>query len=148
MRARVLFIAVVVALVGFAPAPFPRAERRQRGEDQSDVIGTWAFERWETRGQRRENQERMFRVRLTKDRFLLLEGDKVVEELILILEPAASPPAVTMGVKNLAGMVGSYRVRNGRLTMILASGADLDQRPRDFESNSHMHRFVLRRVSR
>jgi uncharacterized protein (TIGR03067 family) len=145
VRARVLLIALSAALIGFAPAPFPRAER-QRGEDQSDVAGTWEFEPWEREGKREVQDEKEYRLELTRDQFVLVSRlRKHRERRPMRLDPLASPPSFALGERDATYVVGSYRLHKGRLTVIFNIDSDVQRRPRDFAGRSTQH-VVLRRV--
>ena len=147
MRSRVLLAAAVVAVLGLAPAPLPRNDRHR--QDPTDVAGTWEFVLWETNGSRSREQERTHRVQMTREKFVFVGEDGGSRgEFVMRLEPTASPPAFTWtrGLDKVT-LVGSYRLRKGEMTMILALGDRMQDRPTDF-SAAPTFKFVLRRVKR
>src|SRR5436305_580796 len=97
MRFRVLLPILSVALLGFAPAPFPK-NQRPRAEDLTDVAGTWEVLLWQYHGKRARRTEELVHVRLTKERFDFIDkrtGD-VSEGYVIRLDGAAHPPAFTL----------------------------------------------------
>jgi uncharacterized protein (TIGR03067 family) len=147
MRRRVLLIIVSCALLGFAPAPFPKTERR-RAEDLTDVGGTWAILRWERRGSREEDAEKRYRVRFTKEQFELIRQDGGSDDTYAMrLEPSYAPMAFRWSRKDSISFVGSYRLRKDEMTLIFNRGDRLEARPTDFLGEAEF-RFILRRVQR
>src|SRR5438045_1901783 len=65
-----LVVAGAVAQLGFAPAPFPRPERRA-----DELSGTWAFVRWEFRGRRSRGDETSHRIEIRPGKFALVATD-------------------------------------------------------------------------
>jgi len=149
MRASVLLAVLSAALLGFAPAPFPKSERR-RSEDPTDVAGTWAFVLWERRGEREEVSENRFLARITRERFDLInkDGDEPEESFVMQLEPACSPVAFKWTRKDgRISFVGSCRLHKDEMKMVFIRGDRLADRPTDFLGDVEF-RFVLRRVGR
>jgi len=147
MRRRVLLIIGTCALLGFAPAPFPKAERR-RAEDPTDAGGIWAILLWEHRGRREEVAEKRNRVRFTKEQFELLRQDGGGDDTYAMrLEPSYAPRAFRWSKRDNISFVGSYRLRKDEMTLIFNRGDRLEARPTDF-SGAAEFRFVLRRVGR
>jgi uncharacterized protein (TIGR03067 family) len=144
---RVLLLAVSCALVGFAPAPFPRAERR-RAESLADFEGTWAILHWEMAGRRHWVYEKHLRARLTRRSVELLnEDDEAAMRYVMRLEPDRSPPAVTWGDPGRPLYAGSYRQQGDQLVIVFNRGRDLADRPTEF-AGACFFRVVLRRTRR
>jgi uncharacterized protein (TIGR03067 family) len=151
MPRRLVLIFVGAALLGFAPAPFPRAERRQAG-DLTDVAGTWAVTLWEHRGRRGRRTEELVHVRLTKERFDFIDkrSGNESEGYVIRLDVAAHPPAFTLRLGERAErveMVGSYRLKKDELIMIFTESERVEERPTDFSGTSE-YRVELRRIRR
>jgi uncharacterized protein (TIGR03067 family) len=146
-RARILLLAVSVALLGFAPAPLPRQQRHR--EDQADVAGTWRFVLWERDGARRQEFEAEYRVRMTREEFALVgvRGEETGSAFVLRLEPTASPPAFTLRRNNSGRFVGIYRLQGDQITMTFNGGDRPEHRPTDVAGKAE-YRFVLRRIGR
>jgi uncharacterized protein (TIGR03067 family) len=147
MAMRILLIAMGVALIGFAPAPFPKTERQR--EDLTDVTGTWEFVRWEYNGSRVENNEVAYFIEMTREKCCVVAKDNSDkrEDFVMRLAPGASPPAFTWSVNNKVMFVGSYRLQKDQMTMILTSGSNLEKRPTDF-AGMPQYRFIIKRVKR
>jgi uncharacterized protein (TIGR03067 family) len=145
MRASAVLLVVSAVLVGFAPAPLPRRERQR--EDPTDVDGKWALVLFERRGVRRVGAEKEFRAEVTRERFALIDQRGSVDEFVMSLNPADSPPSFIWCIGRQVAYVGSYRLRKDHLTMIFIQGESLRDRPTDFEGKAEF-RFVLRRVRR
>ena len=148
MRFRVALAVVGVALLGFAPAPFPRAERRQ-AEDLTDVAGTWAVTLWEHRGRRGRRTEELVHVRLTKERFVFVakKTGREGESYGTCLDASVSPPAFTLSVGKRVELVGSYRLKKDQMIMIFTESERVEERPTDFSGTSE-YRVELRRIRR
>jgi uncharacterized protein (TIGR03067 family) len=148
MPVRVLLLVVSVALLGFAPAPFPKTERLQR-DDPTDVRGLWEFTECESGGSHYPSTITNFNGQITKDRFSFVgkNGGRNGSVYEMRLDPAASPPAFTWGQNNQISYVGSYRLRKGELTLIFNGGSSVTQRPTDFNGKPEW-RYVLRRIHR
>ena len=153
MRGSLLLVASVVLVVGFAPAPFAKKERRG-GEDLTDVKGKWELVSFEADGKRSLEAEQKYRVEMTAERFALVTnvGQRREEEFVMRLHPAAQPPAFTWAVKGRGPaqemFVGSYRLQKGEMTMVFREGTKLADRPTDFTGGRATWRLVMRRVSR
>jgi uncharacterized protein (TIGR03067 family) len=147
MRLRALLIVVVFATLGFAPAPFPKTERQRI--DPTDITGTWEFVRWEISGHRYERNEEAFFASVTKENFAIVvrKDGSPSSSFPMRLDPAASPPAFTWSRDGHVAFVGSYRLQKNEMTMILAGGDNLANRPTDFEGKPTL-RFILKRVKR
>jgi uncharacterized protein (TIGR03067 family) len=144
---RLLFAVLSLTLVGFAPAPFPKADR-SRAENQSDVEGTWRISLWELNGEREPGIEKAFRVELVKEQFIIVGATSAHrEEYGIQINPAASPPSFTLSRQGTVVSVGSYRLQKDRLQMILNRGNRAEQRPTDFAGRCSL-RFVLLRTKR
>lgn len=146
MSVRVLLLVTSVALLGFAPAPFPKPERQR--EVFNDVNGTWEFEKYAMSGTSHESLKTQHRIEMTKEKFTFVAtngGGRT--EYIMRMDPTASPPSFTWTRSNSLMFVGSYRVQNGKVEMIFQSGNNLAARPTDFTSKPAYH-YVLRRIKR
>jgi uncharacterized protein (TIGR03067 family) len=145
MPARLLLIAASLALFGFAPAPFPRAERQRA--DPTDVTGTWVFTASEVNGAAQVPPTYLdYRVEMTKTQIVFSSAKGPRTALVLTLDPNAAPPSFTWGVGNEVRYVGSYRLQRDELTMIFQISSRPDQRPTDFAKPPW--KYVLRRVKR
>jgi uncharacterized protein (TIGR03067 family) len=145
MRIRVLLTVVSVALLGFAPAPFPKTERLRH--DPNDVSGTWEYVRCENGGSVDPLANADYRLEMTKEQFTFVYKGNSRTAYVMRLYPGASPPAFTWSQNNRVMYVGSYRMQNGQLTMIFNSGNSVEQRPTDFQGRAGW-RYDMRRVGR
>src|SRR5437763_302269 len=146
MRVRVVLIVVSCVGLGFAPAPFPKAERQRA--DPLDVSGTWAHVRSEMNGQHAEGDVLNYRLEITRESFVFVYvKTNVRTPYVMRLDPTASPPAFTWSQGNNVMYVGSYRLQKDQLTMIFNGGNDVTKRPTDFSGNATW-RYVMRRVRR
>jgi uncharacterized protein (TIGR03067 family) len=144
MPVRVLPVLALV-LLGFAPAPFPRAERRRI--DPNDLTGTWAIVRWERDGERQEDNEKRYRARFTKEQFYLVnQDDGAAAAYAMRLESAYSPIAFVWRRENFT-FVGSFRLHKDEMTIIFNRGSRVEKRPTDFLGEVE-YRLILRRVGR
>ena len=147
MRRQLLLAVLGLAACGFAPAPFPKAERH-RPENQADLGGTWRFVRWELNGNRETGIEKEFQVELKKNRFVIVGlTSEHREEYDIQLDPAASPPSCTLSRGGVAILVGSYRLQKDRVRVILNRGDRDEKRPTDFADSCYL-RFEMRRTMR
>ena len=143
---RGLLVAVAAGLLGFAPAPFPK--ERRGGKDRADVIGTWEVVRWQQKGRRESAADRNLVLEITGDRVAFHErGSGKPDVMGMRLYRTAQPAGFTWNDEGRVVVVGSYRLSGGQLTMILAEGKRLDDRPTDFAAEAQV-RIVLRRISR
>jgi uncharacterized protein (TIGR03067 family) len=143
---RVLLIGASLLLLGFAPAPFPKPDRN-RGDDQTDVGGTWAFELYETSGRPDEHSKKEYTIEMAKDKFVFVTRNNGRTVYAMRLDPTASPPAFTWSMNNNVMFVGSYRVQKNQVAMIFKYANNVALRPTDFGSKPEYH-YVLRRISR
>jgi len=145
LRNRLVLIVMGLALLGFAPAPFPRAER-SRGTDQSDVGGTWEFVAWEYNGRREHAYEKQFKGEITREQFVLTGGGGTYK---MRIDPSASPPSFTWSVGDSMTHAGSYRLNRDEIIMVFVAGQQLGSRPTDFSTPpAQGWRFIMRRVKR
>jgi uncharacterized protein (TIGR03067 family) len=143
---RILLIALSVALLGFAPAPFPKAERQRA--DPLDVTGLWEFVECEVSGSPYERTKTTSNVQMTKEQFIFVNKQGGTRTpYVMRLDPTASPPSFTWGSANSVSWVGSYRLQGDQMTLIFSSGTSVEQRPTDFNGKPQW-RYVLRRVGR
>ena len=146
MRIRALIVLASVALLGFAPAPFPKTERQHQEPD--DVAGTWQYVRSETNGRHDEQDVVNYRMEITRESFVFVQiKTNVRTSYAMRLDPSASPPSFTWSHGNQVMYVGSYRLQKDQLTMIFKGGNNVAQRPTDF-GGTPSWRYVLRRVRR
>jgi len=149
MKMRLSFVVLCVALLGFAPAPFAKKERRV--EDQADVNGTWEIVQWWDEGKRRSPEnEGAFLVEVKKDRYsyVVKKSGKVLQEFSMTLSPKSQPPGFTRHEAGRVVIVGSYRLQKEQMTMIYSCrGKGLADRPTDFAAQVE-YRLVLRRIKR
>jgi uncharacterized protein (TIGR03067 family) len=146
MMARLILIPVVVVLLGFAPAPFPRPERKKKVADTEAIQGTWKVVLYEMRGGKLGGN---LVVKVEKDRWHFYRDGgggalQPASSYQLRLDPAATPPAFDwsgVGAPN-PGYIGSYRLEEKRLTIIF--GAAGRPRPTDFNAGAE-YRMVLER---
>jgi uncharacterized protein (TIGR03067 family) len=144
MRFRVVLAVVSVALLGFAPAPFPKAER-SRGDDRTDVGGTWEFVSAQSNG---SEYQVNYVSEMKREQFAFVWKDQPSRTVyVMRLDPNASPPSFTWSQNNQVMYVGSYRLRKDEMTMIFTGGNSVAARPTDFEGKAAF-RYVLRRVKR
>jgi uncharacterized protein (TIGR03067 family) len=141
--ARLLLLILSAALVGFAPAPFPKAERRRA--DPADVAGVWVFVRSESNG-RLDPPDSSYTLEMTRERCVFVHDRTGPNPFQMRLDPTAVPPSFTWGTNGNVGYVGSYRLQGDELTMIFTIGGQLQQRPTDFTAPPY--KYVLRRVRR
>jgi uncharacterized protein (TIGR03067 family) len=150
MRTRLSFVVLSVALLGFAPAPFAKKERR--AEDQSDVAGTWEIVQWSLQGKRSPEYEGGLLVEMKKERLVIVPKDprdrNAAMKFEMTLHPTAHPPAFTLRHAGERWGVGSYRLQKDQMTMICSGPAEkLEDRPTDFAGQVPF-RLVLRRIKR
>jgi uncharacterized protein (TIGR03067 family) len=146
MGARVLLVVVAAAMLGFAPAPLPRKDRQR--EDSNDVEGVWEFVRCETNGVVDPPETCTgYRIEISRKDIAFIPRGGQRTPLEMTLDPSASPPSFTWGLRGTVSYVGSYRLHRGELTMMFTLDSRLDVRPKDF-GGKPPYRYVMRRVSR
>ena len=143
---RALLLVLTVVLVGFAPAPFPKADRRN-ANDPTDVGGLWAFERYDMNGQPYDQGKNDYTIEMGRDKFTFVPRTGGSTTYVMRLDPAASPPAFTWSMQNNVMFVGSYRLQRDQITMIFKYGNNVAQRPTDFAGRPEYH-YVMRRIRR
>jgi len=143
MPVRLVFVVVSVGLLAFAPAPLPRPERPR---SPTDVGGKWEFVTCELNGRPYESTSSNYKAEIGPKEFDFVPlGSGVRTSYEMRLDPSASPPAFTWSEHGKVVFVGSYRIKDGRLTLVFASGSRLESRPTDFAGRRGW-RYVLRRV--
>jgi len=143
MPVRLLFAVVSVGLLGFAPAPLPRKERRP--DPQADLRGEWVLVRLcDGAGDAPLGELAKHRVRITRDTIAFGPDDLPMQ---MALDPGASPPSVTWSINRNVLFVGSYRLAGNELTLVFAASRRLEDRPKDFDGTPP-YRYVMRRISR
>ena len=141
-RRTILCLAAVVLSLAFAPAPFPRERHRN---DPTAVTGTWQFVRWEVSGL---STQATYTVEMSRDKFdFVAISGPARTHYEMRLFPDKTPHAFEWRMNGLARYVGSYRLKGDEMTMIFASGSQLERRPTDFSARTP-YRFVLRRMKR
>src|SRR5262245_13619479 len=104
---RAFALLTVLAALGFAPAPFPKAQRQR--EDPTDVNGTWEFVLWETNGSRSQGSETQYLIEMTKDKYVFVgKNGGGRTDYQMRLDPGASPRSFTWSMNNNVMFVGSY----------------------------------------
>jgi uncharacterized protein (TIGR03067 family) len=147
VRRQLLFAVLAAAVVGFAPAPFPKTER-QCVENQSDLGGTWRIVLWEMNGTRESEIAKESQVEVARGQFALVGLNSTHrEEYDLQIDPTSSPPFFTFSRHGTILNVGSYRLQKDRLRMILNRGDQKEKRPTDFAGPCYL-RFEMRRIRR
>lgn len=145
MRASGLLLVACISLLGFAPAPLPRAERHRPAAN--DVTGRWVFEACETSGVNDPQATYDYRVEITTDRLIFHSNRGTRTEYELRLYPDDTPAGFTWARGGQVAYVGSYLLNRDQLTMIFTSGSALENRPKDF-AGKPAWRYVFRRVGR
>src|SRR5262245_3010612 len=94
MRIAVALLAVVT-LTAFAPAPFPKVRRNSDTTTLLTCQGTWRVEHLQVvgnQGQLTKTEWGVSHVRITEDRWSLLNNDSVVADVYRItIDPSKSP---------------------------------------------------------
>jgi uncharacterized protein (TIGR03067 family) len=141
-----VLVVLSVALLGFAPAPFPRAERRRI--DPNDVSGVWDLVASQSQGRPDGDQgQYVAEIGAGQLTFVRKSNRQRTVTYELRLYPEQAPPAFTWGLKNAVMFVGSYRLNGNELTLVFAGGNRIDQRPRDIDGTPE-YRYVFRRARR
>lgn len=142
--ATLLFVVTLAAVPGFAPAPFPRPERRR--DAQEDLSGKWKFVVWKNSG-RESSINQKLDVRPGAAEFILLDDSaRVTYEFIL--HSHLSPRGFEWKQKERGEhYVGSYRLQGDRLILVFKNSKTFAERATDFSGNADYH-FELQRQSR
>jgi len=130
------------AFVAFAPAPLPRRDRHK--EDPNALYGSWEFVLWEMNGAKSNFSQYLDLTPEKVDFVSIGGGSKVTYKFIT--RPDMSPRAFHWLPDHGGGWYGSYRIRNGELTLIFKTAGSWQDRPTDFEGR-HEYRFILRKKS-
>lgn len=138
MSVRILLVGVSMALLAFAPAPFPRAERRR---ESNDIMGMWLSTYVEYNGVVQANHK-PFRIEMAKD--LITFHTDSPSKWTLTTNPTASPASFTWGKDGQLNYVGSYKLQNGELTMIFAISGRMEDRPTNFDKPPY--KYIFKRV--
>jgi uncharacterized protein (TIGR03067 family) len=142
-RARLLLL---LASLGFAPAPLTRRDRTR--QDPTDVAGSWEFVSCELNGKTNPGIDTLYQVEMTRESFVYARKDGRGRHLDDVrLDPKASPPSVTRSMGKHVPWVGSYRLRGDEIEMIFRQDAEIGRRPTDFDGKPP-YRYLLRRVGR
>jgi uncharacterized protein (TIGR03067 family) len=142
---RLLLVLATAALIGFAPAPFPKKKRAQTVDDLGALQGTWKVVVYE---HNRTPMTSAYQVEIDKDQWKFVRPTNGVMTTTatyqLRLHPKAAPPAFDwkgLGATSLS-LVGSYRLEGKRLTIIF--GYTGSPRPTDFTGGTG-YRMILER---
>jgi len=124
MRARLVVALVVLSALAFAPAPFPRSKRIDRGAINLDRFqGLWKAESFETviqGGRQRHTGWERTQVRVEGDRWTYLEGGSL-NAAYRIRIARNSPAAIefySLGDKGDLSMRGLIRRREDRIEIL------------------------------
>jgi uncharacterized protein (TIGR03067 family) len=133
---RLLVLLSIAAIVGFAPAPFPR--RVKKIDDREGILGFWKVTRYEM------NHRSMggnYWVKVEKDSWTFYQdqaGMNRSASYSFHIDPQAKPPSFNWGAANVKGgpaqWIGSYRLQGKRLTIIFNGANRVGGRPTDFAS--------------
>jgi uncharacterized protein (TIGR03067 family) len=145
MPVRVLLTVLSLSLLGFAPAPFPKAERAR--QDSLDVNGTWEFVHCETSGRVDPFGPLEYLLEMTRDCCVFAVKGGGRDRYEMRLDPTATPPSFTWGQNGGGAYVGSYRLHKDEMTMIFNVGSRVQDRPTDFAGVA-AYKYVLRRIRR
>jgi uncharacterized protein (TIGR03067 family) len=150
---RLLGVIAILAIVGFAPAPFPRKDRTTKKDDFATLQGMWRMTYQESGGTPSQHN---YKVRVKGNRWSFISlGDRGEESpaagYYLALDQNASPPAMEWGndEKGTSGWIASYRLRGRELTVIYDSGTlkDRTRRPTNFEGRVP-HKMIFEFIGR
>src|SRR5262245_3566748 len=135
----VLLVSGVAAQLGFAPAPFPKPERRA-----DELSGTWVFIRWEKYGNRSRGSEESYRVEIRPGKFAIVATEGGYrEEYAMRAESWSFEATRTSSI-----LLGCYRRQGDELEIIFNCGGGVaPPRAQDFSGRPEF-RFVLRRAAR
>lgn len=146
MRPRLLLVLLAIAVLGFAPAPFPKPARP--GKDSSDLSklqGTWDVVEYLYQGRRSLSEPAQ--VRISGDRFEFIVRGEVRSKWVVLLDPKTSPRTLDrrIGDDSRGLLRGIYRFDGDKL--ILCHECATAQRPRGFDQNG-VYLITLRRAGR
>jgi uncharacterized protein (TIGR03067 family) len=150
MRLHALLPILGVALLGFAPAPFQKPDRRRA--DPNDLTGVWELTVSEVRGVPEADQNN-YLCEITRDQLAFVNKTTRRRTAVysLRLFPDLAPAAFTWMTNNARNnaivFVGSYRLRGNELTLVFSSSSRLEMRPTDFEGKPE-YRYRFRRLHR
>jgi uncharacterized protein (TIGR03067 family) len=148
---RLLCAAAVLAVFGFAPAPFPKKEKPTK-DDLETLQGVW---RMTMQGYRGNASPHRFNARVRGNRwtFVNLDGNRETDGIayFFALDQKSSPRVLEWKSTQEAtsGFVGSYRFEGRTLTIVYDSGTlkDRQRLPRDFDGRES-HKMVFEYVGR
>jgi uncharacterized protein (TIGR03067 family) len=147
---RLFIFLVVVAVLGFAPAPFPRKERAQR-DDMAAMTGTWELTVWESNGNNDVASTQRYVIEISDNKYIFVTTPVTAgssrTNYELILHRNLVPRGFEWKMGGRTSYIGSYKLEGELLTMIFKSGANIGDRPIDF-GGRHEFRFVHRRTKR
>src|SRR5262245_29307954 len=93
MRTRILLALMGLVLLAFAPAPFPRTDRRRA--DPNDLTGTWEVTACEFRGAADERIRANYVLEMTREQTVFVEKNGKRTLYPMRLDSTASPPSFT-----------------------------------------------------
>ena len=150
---RLSALLIVTALVGFAPAPFPRPQRVAKVDDMERLQGIWAMTHQESGGTVTSHNYKV-RIKGNDWTFIQLNNNQENDSAhyFLRLDQTVSPRAMEWGndKDGTSGWIASYRIEGKRLTVIYDSGTlknNLHTRPKDFEGTPP-HKMVFEFIGR
>jgi len=138
----VVCVAVLLSVLGFAPAPLPRRERAANRDDLETMQGLWKMTgQWSSGTPIPHDYE--VRVRGKRWTFINVGQGRKSEGsgYHLFLDQTASPRALmwSFDEAGTSGFIASYRLQGRTLTIVYTSGTlknDLARRPTDFDGRS------------
>src|SRR4051794_28694319 len=133
---RLLCLAALLAIVGFAPAPLPRKGRAVKRDDLAVLQGVWKMTYQDAGGTPTDHN---FEVVVKGDRWDFVQPGRRGGGggYYLTLDQTVSPRALEWAFdqNRTSGWVGSFRIQGKTLTVVYTSGTlkkDLGKRPTDF----------------
>jgi uncharacterized protein (TIGR03067 family) len=154
VRVYVLLAAVaLIAVTGFAPAPFPKKERSPTRDDLEVMQGTWRMTSYDSHGR---PMGHAYKVRIRGNRWTFISTSGQEHETMSYtynLDYKVSPRAFEWryGQGDNSGWVGSYRLENNgkNLTIIFNTGTlkQAQTRPVDF-SGATSYKMTMDHVGR
>lgn len=138
-----LACAALLAIVGFAPAPFPKPERRRQIDDMEAMLGMWKMVTYESRGTPVGTNYKI-RIRKNAWTFINTQGqERESATYIFTLDTKLTPRAFEWKMTGSDySYIGSYRLEaRRRLEIVFGSGrmAQIETRERDFGGKPNLH---------
>lgn len=148
MRFRCCLVFVSLVLVGFAPAPLPRRERRDTDSrpDLQRLQGTWDVLERQRGGVRQPPEKAEVRVTGTRWTFAYASGAGSTWEIHL--DPTKTPRRITLALNHTHSLLGIYRLDGDTLIVCYCQPNDHTDRPRRFDEGGGCWLITLRRARR